>query len=128
MAISSGSTLQQADEVGGVATGSFSGTPTEASSYRPGASAPDIIVFSHVFRHGWSVDSLLIFVGTAPAGDYDFIVDAGGTTTTVTLPGGSSSKEFDLNDSVVGGDELRVTTELSSDPNLADIRCSFGIS
>jgi hypothetical protein len=99
----------------------------EVSSFKPGAVGASTLVFSHVTRHSWDLQSLLIFAGTAPAADYSFDVNVAGTVQTVTLAGGAQSDTYSINGSLANGDRLFVVSEDSIDSNLADLHCSFDV-
>lgn len=102
--------------------------PAEVSSYRPGVLPADATVFSHLVRHGWTFETLLLQVGTDPSVDFDFTINVGGTTQTVTLNGGDTQDTYTVQLAASGGDLVEVTGENTRDGDLADVRCAFDVS
>lgn len=101
--------------------------PAEVSSLKVGSVGANMLVFSHVARHPWRVQSLLLFAGTAPSSDYDFDVTVAGTPQTVTLRGLTQSDTYPIESSMTPGDRLFVVSENTNDPDLADLHCSFDV-
>jgi len=137
MALSSGSTLQQSDEVAAVVAtssgssggGAGGGAPQKAEigAFRPGALTFGNIVLSHVVAHDWQINSVIIKVGTPPASGYDFDIDIGGTIVTVTLPGGQPTTTADIGEGISAESEVRVTAK-SNDTDIEDIRTTLDVS
>lgn len=101
--------------------------PVEVSSVKAGPVGANMLVFSHIARHGWRVQSLLLFAGTAPSSNYNFDVTVAGTSQTVTLPGSTQSGTYSIDRSMTPGDRLFVVSENTNDPDLADLHCSFDV-
>jgi hypothetical protein len=99
----------------------------EVSSFKPGAVGASTLVFSHVARHAWIVESLLLFAGTPPAADYSFDVHVGGNVQTVTLGRSAQSDTFSIGLSLAVGERLYVVSENTIDSALEDVHCSFDV-
>jgi hypothetical protein len=131
MAFSSGSTLQQTDEVAPVGGGAVGGggvtANTEIASFRPGSLSQGSLLLSHYARHEWTIESVLFVAGTPPSSDFDFEVSVPGTTVTVTLAGGQTQVQQSVDQTLSAGAELRVTAK-STDPDISDMRTSFDVS
>lgn len=108
-----------------VSSGSSGSGGDEASSYWVGGVPSDAVIFSHMARNSWLVDSLLVKVGTTPANSFDFKIDIGSTQRIKTLGSNTAQATFDISATIIEGEELRVTAPSTADPDIADVRCSF---
>lgn len=99
----------------------------EVSSYWVGSIPGDAVVFSHVVRHDWLVDSLVVMAGTAPASDFDITIDIGATQRIKTLGSGQNRATFDISTTIIAEEELRVTGQSAADSAIEDFRCSFDL-